>query len=77
MVQVVEHPERGPIEILGNPIRIDHEATQLIHAPLLGEHTEAVLCEELGLSGGEVAALREAGVIEGTERREPAAVRVS
>ena len=63
MVQVVEHPQRGPIEILGNPIRIDHEASQLVHAPLLGAHTEEVLGEELGLDEDEVAALRAECVI--------------
>ena len=63
MVQVVEHPERGPIEILGNPIRIDHQPTVLTHAPLLGAHTEDVLREELGMGDTELAGLREACVI--------------
>jgi formyl-CoA transferase len=63
MVQVVEHPERGPIEILGNPIRIDHEATTLEHAPLLGADTDAVLRDELGMSDAEVAGLRAACVV--------------
>jgi len=63
MVQVVDHPERGPIEILGNPIRIDNEPTRLVHAPLLGQHTEEVLRGELGLGDAELAALRESCVI--------------
>jgi formyl-CoA transferase len=63
MVQVVEHPERGPIEILGNPIRIDHTHSVLTPAPLLGANTSEVLCAELGMSEAEVAALREACAI--------------
>jgi formyl-CoA transferase len=66
MVQVVDHPERGPIEILGNPIRIDHEPSVLTPAPLLGADTENVLCTELGLTASEIGALREACVIGGT-----------
>jgi crotonobetainyl-CoA:carnitine CoA-transferase CaiB-like acyl-CoA transferase len=63
MVQVVEHPERGPMEILGNPIRIDHEHTVLKPSPLLGEHTAEVLACELGLGADEIGELRAACVI--------------
>jgi len=58
MVQVVTHPTRGPVEILGNPIRIDHEPSALTPAPLLGADTDAVLSAELGLSAGDLAQLR-------------------
>jgi formyl-CoA transferase len=63
MVQVVDHPVRGPIEILGNPILVDREPSVLTHAPLLGADTEEVLRDELGMSAEEVARLREACVI--------------
>ena len=63
MVQVVEHPTRGPVEILGNPIRIDHEPTQLIPSPLLGAHTDEVLHDELGLTADDIANLRADGVL--------------
>jgi formyl-CoA transferase len=63
MVQVVDHPVRGPIEILGNPILVDREPLVLTHAPLLGADTEDVLRDELGMSAEEVARLREACVI--------------
>jgi 2-methylfumaryl-CoA isomerase len=34
-------------------------------APQLGQHTEQVLAEDLGLSGGEIAALRDRGIVAG------------
>lgn len=63
MVQVVDHPTRGAVEILGNPIRIDHDPTMLTPSPLLGADTDAVLREELGLAEGEVEGLRAKGVV--------------
>ena len=63
MVQVVDHPTRGPIEILGNPIQIDHTPSTLTPAPLLGAHTAEVLCAELGLTEQEIASLRESCAI--------------
>ncbi|MEX0782589.1 MAG: CoA transferase [Dehalococcoidia bacterium] len=63
MVQVVNHPTRGDVEILGNPVRADGEATRLVPAPLLGEHTDEVLCGELGLTPGEIEELRTSRVV--------------
>ncbi len=63
MIQVVNHPTRGPMEILGNPIRIDHEPTALTPSPLLGEHTEDFLACELGLTAEDLTALRSECVI--------------
>ena len=63
MVQVVEHPTRGAVEILGNPIRIDYDHTVLEPSPLLGAHTEDVLREELGIEGDGLAVLRAACAI--------------
>ena len=34
-------------------------------APRLGQHTDEVLAEVLGLSGGEIAKLHDAGVVAG------------
>jgi formyl-CoA transferase len=63
MVQVVNHPTRGDVEILGNPVRANHEATRLVPAPLLGQHTDEVLCTELGLSASEIEELRAARAV--------------
>jgi formyl-CoA transferase len=65
MVQVVDHPTRGQVEILGNPIRIDRDPTRLTPAPLLGQHTDEVLACELGLGSEQLAELRASRVIDG------------
>lgn len=65
MVQVVDHPTRGPVEILGNPVRMNGEATTLRPSPLLGQHTAEVLCQELGLTAEEVGALAACGAVQG------------
>jgi formyl-CoA transferase len=63
MVQTVDHPTRGAVEILGNPIQIDCTPSRLTPAPLLGADTETVLRAELGLTDDDFAALRTAGAI--------------
>ena len=63
MIQTVDHPTRGAIEILGNPIQIDCQPSRLSPAPLLGADTDSVLREELGMEDGEIAALRSGGTI--------------
>lgn len=46
----VDHPEAGPLELVGNPIQVDGAQLPARRpAPLLGEHTVELL-DELGLS---------------------------
>ena len=53
-----------PILTPGNPVKISGVAEgPESRVPWLGEHTDAVLGEELGLSADRLGALRAAGVI--------------
>ncbi|WBB61280.1 CoA transferase [Streptomyces sp. WMMC500] len=53
-----------PVLVPGNPVKLsDMAETGVPRPPWLGEHTEEVLTEELGLSPAEVAGLRTAQVI--------------
>jgi crotonobetainyl-CoA:carnitine CoA-transferase CaiB-like acyl-CoA transferase len=66
MVRQIPHPKAGPegVKIISSPLRLS--ATPVAyrhHPPLLGEHTDEVLREKLGLSDDELASLREAGTI--------------
>jgi crotonobetainyl-CoA:carnitine CoA-transferase CaiB-like acyl-CoA transferase len=55
-----------PVLTPGNPVRLSDVPGPVaadLRVPWLGEHTDAVLASELGLSGAELSSLREAGVI--------------
>jgi crotonobetainyl-CoA:carnitine CoA-transferase CaiB-like acyl-CoA transferase len=59
-----EHPELGKTKLVGMPITFSRTPGEPRgHAPELGEHTEAILTDDLGFSWDEVARLRESGVI--------------
>jgi formyl-CoA transferase len=62
----VEHPRRGKTRVPRSPIRLHGSAAGAVEraAPLLGQDTDRVLSELLGLGGDELAALHAAGVIE-------------
>ena len=62
-IQQVDHAELGPVELMRSPFRLSKSDVPLKAAPLLGEHTDEVLCQELGLPAAELARLREAGVV--------------
>jgi crotonobetainyl-CoA:carnitine CoA-transferase CaiB-like acyl-CoA transferase len=63
--QVVEHSLAGAVRYPGQPMRFSGlpRALRRSPAPLLGEHNEEVLREELGLGDEEIAKLREDKVI--------------
>jgi formyl-CoA transferase len=59
----VDHPEWGPMSIVGNPIALSETpAEPAVTAPELGQHTEEVLLEA-GYTWDEVTTLRERGAI--------------
>ena len=65
MLVTVDHPALGPMEMVGRPVKFPGaEQAPLRPPPLLGEHTRAVLCEELGYSAAEVEALLADGAVQ-------------
>lgn len=63
MLVDIEHPTKGPMTLLGCPIRLSESPAVHRRAPLLGEHTAEVLAEELGLEASDVEALVGSGVV--------------
>ena len=58
-----DHPHAGRLRQARPAARFDRTPAGIGRgAPLLGEHTDDILAE-LGLSAGEISALREAGVL--------------
>jgi 2-methylfumaryl-CoA isomerase len=69
MFQDVEHPGVGTYRMPSSPIDLgDLGRLPARRAPLLGEHTDEVLEEVLGLRPAEVARLHEAGIVAGPVR---------
>lgn len=62
MVVTMEHPTAGTLRMVGNPVKLSADPPEMrMPPPLLGQHTDEVLTEA-GLSQGEIAELRRAGV---------------
>ena len=58
------HPSAGRVDVVGSPIKLSNTPVSYTQAPpTLGQHTDEVLAEALGLDAGELADLRQAGVI--------------
>jgi succinate--hydroxymethylglutarate CoA-transferase len=64
MIETVEHPTIGPLRLIGTPFKFDGTPTSIRRAPpTLGQHTEEILRDELGLSDERIAELRAEKVI--------------
>ena len=64
MVVEIEHPTAGTVKLAGIPFQMSGTPPAILrHPPLLGEHTEEVLGQDLGYDNGRIARLRESGVI--------------
>ncbi|MDD9878235.1 MAG: formyl-CoA transferase [Magnetovibrio sp.] len=59
----VDHPERGKYLSVGNPVKLSDSPSDVVRSPLLGEHTDEVLRDVLGLSDDEIAKAREEGAV--------------
>ena len=61
---LVDHPQQGQIKLTGDPFRLSAvDKMPLRPAPLLGEHTEQVLTETIGIDTNQVMSLRERGIV--------------
>ena len=60
----VAHPETGRFKYPGAPYKLGETPWEIRSpAPTLGQHTEAVFCDGLGLSKTELGSLQQAGVV--------------
>ena len=59
----IDHPTRGKYVSVGNPIKLSDSATVVERSPLLGEHTDQILSEVLGMDSADIEAARSAGAV--------------
>jgi len=58
------HPVAGSIQMTGPPLRMsDTPGSVRAPAPLLGEHTEEILRDRLGMTSDEIEHLKQAGIV--------------
>lgn len=63
MIQTYDHPTLGPVRYPPSPVKFSDWSRPNLPAPMLGQHTVEVLGERLGMSGDEVRALADEGVV--------------
>jgi len=63
VMQTMVHPAHEPFKMPGWPVRVDGRASRLKASPVLGEHTEEVMSEWLGLNEAALNELRAAGAV--------------
>ena len=63
MIVDLEHPRRGVYPMPGNPVRMSDSPTDIVRAPLLGEHNAEVFGKLLGYDDAGIETLRRDGVI--------------
>ena len=64
MLRQIEHPEYGDILVHRSPLVLHDAATpEYFPSARLGQHNSEILSEYLGLSAGEIDALRRSGAI--------------
>jgi len=57
----LDHPQRGKWFNIGMPIKLSASPAKIERSPTLGEHTDEILKEVLGLSDADIAAKKAAG----------------
>jgi len=62
-IQDIEHPQHGPIRLLGWAPIMEKSNVPMKAAPLPGEHTQEVLCDDLGIEGAEFDRLEAEGIV--------------
>ncbi|KAG5941299.1 hypothetical protein E4U59_001814 [Claviceps monticola] len=64
MVVEMNHEACGPIKLVNTPVKFSDAQPSIRSAPpMLGQHTDEVLTEHLGLNESEILALREQGAV--------------
>lgn len=60
----MDHPLCGPMKLVNTPVKYSHSKPSIrTPPPLLGQHTDEVLREVIGMNDAEIQKLRNDGVV--------------
>jgi succinate--hydroxymethylglutarate CoA-transferase len=64
MVKEVEHPTCGPMKLVNTPVKYSYSEPSIrTPPPLLGQHTDEVLRDIVGIDASKIKDLRAEGVV--------------
>ena len=64
MVREVEHPTCGPMKLVNTPVKYSYSKPSIrTPPPLLGQHTDEILRDIVGMDDGAITSLKVEGVI--------------
>jgi len=64
MVKEIDHPTCGPMRLVNTPVKYSYSEPSIrTPPPVLGQHTDEVLDEILGMSNADIEMLRKEGVV--------------
>ncbi len=64
MVKEVDHPTCGPMKLVNTPVKYSHSTPSIrTPPPTLGQHTDEVLKEIVGMSESDIVSLRGQGIV--------------
>jgi formyl-CoA transferase len=65
----VDHPTRGKYLTVGNPIKMSDSISEVTRSPLLGEHTDEILTQVLGLAAEQAEEIKASGALSAPEKK--------
>lgn len=64
MVKEIEHPTCGPMKLVNTPVKYSYSEPSIrTPPPLLGQHTDEILRDIVGMDEGEIKDLKAEGVV--------------
>lgn len=64
MIEEVPHPTADTVKLVTTPMKLSKTPCKtMLHPPLLGEHTDEILQDQLGFSPEQIQQLREKGAV--------------
>lgn len=64
MIKEIEHPTCGPMKLVNTPVKYSYSEPSIrTPPPLLGQHTDEILKDIVGMDEGEIEHLKGEGVV--------------